>query len=352
MGECSVTPSSEARLESLRSQDIQLYRELLAQDSAPRLPKQPGPDRGDRAAGAREDSLERLLSSGLAVPDEESSTGFTPVNPETIGSYVVAEILESSARSAINLLRVREELGPVLAEYRNNHLRNSSGYVTHTDFPNINAAIRLAARECRREVLTSQPGGARSAAVLGESLPSTLEMLDRGVTMKTIYQHNARSGSATREFVRAIQERGAQVATLDENFDRLIIFDRTVAFIPADDDRRAAAEIRAPAMVSFLVALFERSWIRAVPFTPPGRDRATTRITDDLELAIMRHIVAGDTDTVTAGQLGISVRRCQEYVARMSAKLGSRSRAQLGYLIAKSGLLDNVAEKGIPDDSP
>ncbi len=352
MGECSVTPTFGTRLESLQSQDIQLYRELLAQDSAPRPSAQPDSATGSQAVEAREDSLERLLSSGLAVPDEQSETGFTPVNPETIGSYIVAEILENSARSAINLLRVREELGPVVAEYRNNHLRNAYGYVTHTDFPNINAAIRLAARECRGEVLTSQPGGARSAAVLGESLPSTLEMLDRGVTMKTIYQHNARSSSATRDFVRAVQERGAQVATLDENFDRLIIFDRTVAFIPADGDRRVAAEIRAPAVVSFLVALFERSWIRAVPFTPPGRDQATTRITDDLELAIMRHIVAGDTDSVTAGQLGISVRRCQEYVARMSAKLGSRSRAQLGYLIAKSGLLDNVSQEAAPDGSP
>lgn len=348
MGECSVTPDFGTRLESLQSQDIQLYRELLAGDSAPGLSKQPDSVTGGQGVGVRGDSLGRLLSSGLAVPDEQSETGFTPVNPETVGSYVVAEILESSARSAINLLRVQEELGQVVAEYRNNHVRDACGYVTHTGFANINAAIRLAARECRGEVLTSQPGGARSAAVLKESLSPTLEMLDRGVTMKTIYQHSARSGSATRDFVRAIQERGAQVATLDESFDRLIIFDRTVAFIPADDDRRAAAEIRAPAVVSFLVALFERSWVRAVAFTPPGGGRATTRITDDLELAIMRHIVAGDTDSVTAGQLGISVRRCQEYVAKLSARLGSRSRAQLGYLIAKSGLLDNVSEEAAP----
>ncbi|MFD8981258.1 helix-turn-helix transcriptional regulator [Streptomyces sp. NPDC059564] len=345
-----MTSTFGTPLASLQAQDIQLYRELLAQNSAPQVPVQPDSSTGDRAFEAREDSLERLLSSGLAVPDEQSETGFTPVNPETVGSYVVAEILESSARSAINLLRVREELGPVVAEYRHNHLRNGCGYVTHTGFADINAAIRLAARECRGEVLTSQPGGARSAAVLSESLPSTLEMLDRGVAMRTIYQHNARSSSATRAFVHTIQQRGAQVATLDENFDRLIIFDRTVAFIPADEDRRAAAEIRAPAVVSFLAALFERSWIRALAFTPPGRDQATTRITDDLELAIMRHIVAGDTDSVTAGQLGISVRRCQEYVARMSAKLGSRSRAQLGYLIAKSELLDNVSQA--PDASP
>lgn len=347
-----MTPTFGTPLESLRSQDIQLYRELLAQDAASYPPAVPDSGTGERSPEAREDSLERLLSSGLAVPDERSSSGFTPVNPETIGSYVVAEILEHSARSAINLLRVRDELGPVVAEYRNNQLRNAYGYVTHTDHPNINAAIRLAARECRFEVLTSQPGGGRSEAVLGESLPATLDMLDRGVRMKTIYQHNARSSAATRDFVRTVQQRGARVATLDESFDRLIIFDRTVAFIPEDGDRRVAAEIRAPAVVSFLVALFERSWIRAVPFTPPGRDRATTRITDDLERAIMRHIVAGDTDSVTAARLGISVRRCQEYVARMSAKLGSRSRAQLGYLIAKSALLDNAPEEPAPACSP
>jgi len=317
-------------LEVLQSQDIELYRELLTKSSE-------GPE-------GREDSLERLLSSGLVVPDEDSGAGFTPVNPETAGSLMVAEILDNSARSAINLLRVREELGPVVTEYRQSQLQSDYGCVTHTDFPNINAAINLAAKECREEVLTSQPGGPRSAAVLADSLPSTLEMLDRGVAMRTIYQHNARSSSATRNFVRMVQARGAQVRTLDENFDRLIIFDCRVAFISASEDRRVAVEVRIPAVVKFLAALYERSWIRAVSFTPPGRDQATVQITDDLEMAIMRHVVAGDKDSVTAQRLGISVRRCQDYIAKMSVKLGSRSRAQLGYLIAKSGILDNADE--------
>jgi DNA-binding NarL/FixJ family response regulator len=342
----------------IRPEDIQVYASLL--------PGLPGP-----ADDAPPETLRRLVAYGLLYRDDGSSDDdsssssssdndgngdnegndggsrpnratYLPVNPGLVCGRRARAILGEAQEALDRLVRTQETLAPAVEAYR--HYRDLGDYEVHSGLARINEAIELVARECHEEILTSQPGGPRSAEVLASSLPPTLAMLARGARMKTIYQHNARTSAATRAYVRTVEEHGAEVRTLDENFDRLIIFDRKVAFIPSTADRTVAVEVRIPAVVSFLVGSFERSWIRAVPFTPPGRDKVTARITDELELAILRHVVAGDKDAVTAQQLGISVRRCQEYIARLSARFGSRSRAQLGYLIAKSGVLEEAAQ--------
>ncbi|WP_051869610.1 phospholipase D-like domain-containing protein, partial [Streptomyces resistomycificus] len=291
----------------VRQEDIEVYASLL--------PLLPGPI--DEAAAPDAEAVRRLVASGLL---HRSGDTYMAVNPGHVCSRRASAILEEAQEVISRLMRSQERLAPAVEAYRRH--RDSGGYEVHSGLAHINAAIEIATRECHEEILTSQPGGPRSPEVLADSLPPTLAMLGRGARMKTIYQHNARTSAATRDFVRTIEEHGAEVRTLDENFDRLIIFDRKVAFIPSTADRTVAVEVRIPAVVAFLAVAFERSWIRAVPFTPPGRDKVTAQITDELELAILRHVVAGDKDAVTAQQLGISVRRCQEYIARLSSRFG------------------------------
>ena len=48
----------------------------------------------------------------------------------------------------------------------------------------------------------------------------------------------------------------------------------------------------------------------------------------------------GHTDTVIADRLGLNVRTARIHIAKLAATLGSESRAQLGYLIGRSGILD------------
>jgi DNA-binding CsgD family transcriptional regulator len=47
-----------------------------------------------------------------------------------------------------------------------------------------------------------------------------------------------------------------------------------------------------------------------------------------------RHPVA-----VIASRLGLNIRTARVHIAKLAAMLGSESRAQLGYLIAQSGIL-------------
>ncbi len=56
--------------------------------------------------------------------------------------------------------------------------------------------------------------------------------------------------------------------------------------------------------------------------------------------AIAGLLVEGHTDAVIAGRLGMNVRAARLHIAELAATPGSESRAQLGFLIARSGVLD------------
>ncbi|MCU8595182.1 helix-turn-helix transcriptional regulator, partial [Streptomyces sp. A13(2022)] len=51
-------------------------------------------------------------------------------------------------------------------------------------------------------------------------------------------------------------------------------------------------------------------------------------------------LVEGHTDTDIADRLGMNVRTARVHIAKLATTLGSESRAQLGYLIGQSGILD------------
>ncbi|MCF2129726.1 helix-turn-helix transcriptional regulator, partial [Strepomyces sp. STD 3.1] len=55
--------------------------------------------------------------------------------------------------------------------------------------------------------------------------------------------------------------------------------------------------------------------------------------------AIAALLIEGHTDNVIAERLGMNVRTARVHIAKLAATLGSESRAQLGYLIAESGIL-------------
>jgi DNA-binding NarL/FixJ family response regulator len=68
---------------------------------------------------------------------------------------------------------------------------------------------------------------------------------------------------------------------------------------------------------------------------PPARGPVTAR-----QRAIAVLLVEGHTDAVIADRLGMNVRTARVHIAKLAATLGSESRAQLGYLIGRSGILD------------
>ena len=115
----------------------------------------------------------------------------------------------------------------------------------------------------------SRPGPAGPSSS-SRRVDRDLRALERGVQMRTLYQHTARRSQATRDHVERILERGAKVRTLDEFFNRLIVIDRRLAVIPGGSPDIALA-IHDSNLVSYLADVFDRSWERAREYDERGR---------------------------------------------------------------------------------
>lgn len=193
-----------------------------------------------------------------------------------------------------------------------------------------------ATQACTTEVLTVQPGGIRREHELSEGLHRALALRGRGVRMRDLYTHVARHGQGLLNYLELMGD-AVEARTLDEVIDRLILFDRTVAFIPANTDRTMALELRHPALISYLVTVFERLWRLAIPLTAPLPDTGIEGISHR-EQSIAALLAEGHQDAVIAERLGISVRTARAHIARLSETLGAASRTQLGVRIAQAGL--------------
>ncbi|WTE36004.1 LuxR C-terminal-related transcriptional regulator [Streptomyces sp. NBC_01618] len=109
--------------------------------------------------------------------------------------------------------------------------------------------------------------------------------------------------------------------------------------VPYSDEPHSALRIQHPSLVRFLARHFDETWARAVPVRPERIPLRTPVVTSDLQRTILHAVVGGETDESIARRLGMSRRSVAERVRRVSEQLGSNSRAQLGYLVATSGLL-------------
>lgn len=283
-----------------------------------------------------------LVDLGLLRPSHTDPERLAPVPPSWASSershrYIeqIQQLSEANARMS-GIYAPLEEAW-TLAQREVTHsvteLRDESA---------IGAALQEAVRTCKFELLTAQPGGGRTEAALRDAL-GRVAVLGHGVRQRTLYQHAVRRHHPTLEYIRAVTTAGAVIRTVDDVFDRLIICDRAVAFIPVDDHRLTALQIRHPGLIRYLAGTFERAWERGVAI---GSDDAppNTEVVVEVQHSIARLLVAGHTEESIGRRLGISRRTVAEHVKRISLMLGSVSRTQLGYLIATSGLFDEPVE--------
>ena len=291
---------------------------LLRADD-PRL----GPDSDLRPA------LELLVDIGLLRHDDVNGLLF-PVDPAAIQSQVVvplgiqgAELLNESARWADAF----SDLGQI---FRTSPQAAVSPITEIHGLDNINNFIHAAVNDSRQELLTAQPHGRRPANTLAVAEDRDVKALERGVRMRTLYQHSARHSPATREYVADIVNRGAEVRTLDEFFRRLIVVDRQVAVVPASDNHHVAIAIHDKSLIAYLVDIFERSWERAQPFNLNG-NQVERNIAADVRAMTIRLLVEGHSDPASAKRLGVSTRTYAGYIAALKDEYGVQTRFQLGY---------------------
>ncbi|MEV0172749.1 LuxR C-terminal-related transcriptional regulator [Streptomyces sp. NPDC050803] len=285
-----------------------------------------------------------LVDFGLLQPTVEDMDVLEPVAP------VVAlhRLLRSSAERVAT--ERRRELR--LTETFQSWMRIDGRRAAETETPlitvlggkqRINQVITEAMADAAQEVLTIQPhtsyGAHTSPDTHITAMKRDQDLLDRGGRIRTLYPHTLRHSPQVMARYEHLTG-DVEARTLDEVTDRLIVVDRTVAFIPADKDRTNALEIRHPALISYFATTFDRLWHLATPMYPEAVQQPTLNGVTPRQRAIARLLVEGHTDAVIADRLGMNVRTARVHIAKLAATLGSESRAQLGYLIGQSGVLD------------
>jgi sugar-specific transcriptional regulator TrmB len=329
-------PEERALLESTASE---LFSEAVAHGSLggddPRLS-------GD---SDHKPALDLLVDIGLLRHDDKNDV-FVPVDPASIQSQVVvplgvqgAELLAESARWADAF----SDLGQI---FRTSPQAAISPITEIHGLENINNFLHAAVNDSRQELLTAQPNGRRPASILSVAENRDVRALERGVSMRTLYQHSARHSPATREYVADVVARGAEVRTLDEFFRRLIVVDRQVAIVPASDNHHVAIAIHDKSLIAYLVDIFERAWERAQPFNLSG-NQVERNIAADVRAMTIRLLVEGHSDPASAKRLGVSTRTYAGYIAALKDEYGVQTRFQLGYAMGA----DPHGKRPLPDDA-
>jgi hypothetical protein len=325
-----VTSHQPDRRELFEAQAAPLYDEIVADGGIkaddPRLA-----DGSPQRLG-----FDLLVELGLVQLDRSEET-WLPEDPTSVQSRVVAPLSQEGAQLLEESSRWAKSFGPLTHAWRRASFTQSRGPFTYLHGEAIDAHLGTLVAEAENEMLTAQPQTGRSAAALAIAARRDIEMLERGATMRTLYQHSARRSSVTHKYVAAVTTRGAEVRTLDEFFNRMIVIDRQVAVIPSGEQLSVAVVIREPAIVAYLVDVFERAWERGRPFT--NRERAMmVEIAAEQRAMTIRMLIEGHSDPVSAKRLGVSPRTYAGYVADLKAEYDAETRFQLGYTMGRRGI--------------
>ncbi|WP_256103573.1 helix-turn-helix transcriptional regulator [Streptomyces sp. ODS05-4] len=283
-----------------------------------------------------------LLDLSLLHPDPDDAQWLRPVPP----SSALAQLLQPIEREILQRRRRTVELSDAFQPFMTISAQNAPE--THSitvleGLHRINGTLDRVISGCERELLTVQPGGGRPANALREALRRVQPLLGRGIRMRTLYQHTARHTELTLTYLEHVGPE-VEVRTLEQIIDRLIIVDREVAFVPARSDRQIALELRHPGLVAYLAGVFDQFWQLAVPLKEEIPYDLKSDGISGVQRSIARLLVEGHVDEAIARRLGMNVRTCRAHIAKLAAVLGSGSRTQLGYLIARSGMLEREPE--------
>ncbi|GIH72225.1 helix-turn-helix transcriptional regulator [Sphaerimonospora thailandensis] len=203
----------------------------------------------------------------------------------------------------------------------------------------VRARIETLAYCTKSECLSFMPGGAQSPESLEASRPLDHAMLERGVTVRTVYMDSACNDTATLNYARWMVALGGEVRTMPTLPLRIVIFDREVALIPLDPEcsKKGAVEVCGAGIIAALIALFEHLWTSATPLGMERRCCDNSITVQEREL--LRLLAQGLTDEATSKKLGIGLRTHRRMVAGLMDRLGARSRFEAGVKAVERGWL-------------
>lgn len=336
---CSMTGYRPEDRELFEREATGLYEQLLTEGGLsvddPRI--------AEGAPSRR--AFDLLVELGLLQLDDARTT-WRPIEPSNAQSRVVTPLGTEGARLIEESARWSNAFASIAQSWRRSPAATEAGPFLYLHREAINPYLTTIIGEAQEELLTAQPQAPeRTAKVVAEAAVRDIAALKRGVSMRTLYQHSARRHPATHRFVAQVTEHGAQVRTLDEFFNRMIVIDRRIAVIPAADSLATAVVVKEPAMVAYLVDVFDRAFARGRAFDSTGRS-VMKEIASEQRAMTIRMLIEGHPDAGSAKRLGVSPRTYAGYVAELKEEYEAETRFQLGYVMGQLGIA------GRDDDEP
>ena len=127
---------------------------------------------------------------------------------------------------------------------------------------------------------------------------------------------------------------GLRVKVTDRAIEESLLIDRRLALVPSGGDGAGSLlMVTTPTLITALADAFDPRWEEATPW------EMTSARPDEFEQAILRCLVDGLTDDAVANRLGVSARTVRRYVNVLMARVGARSRFELGFRAAECGWL-------------
>ncbi len=285
-----------------------------------------------------EAAVASLVERCLLVQANNGRRSYTAVSPDV----ALAELVDPDERALLDLRsRIgakRRELAalvPVFAE-ASRRVSTDAPVEVLEDPDQVMRILIEYARSASQCVLMARPGQGANADTQEESIQKDVDMLQQGVSRRTLYHSSIRDHMPTRRAVEVVTAAGGEFRTLPQMPLRAVIFDGKVAVIPraAHAADRAGLVIRDPNVVSVFVRLFEFAWELGEPFLaeePRGNQLSS------VQRSILRALASGQPDEVIARRMGISVRTCRRHIAKMLEDLGAESRFQAGVKAHRAG---------------
>ncbi|MEY9927545.1 sugar-specific transcriptional regulator TrmB/DNA-binding CsgD family transcriptional regulator [Catenulispora sp. GP43] len=178
------------------------------------------------------------------------------------------------------------------------------------------------------------------AEALEASRQLDAEMAARGVLQKVLCHEHTRTNPVALAHSRWMIGLGARIRTAPALPHRLLIIDRTTAFVPADPatPREGAILVTAPGIVAALAELFDRVWENATDLLEVPMPAADGGLSVS-EQELLRLLAKGLTDDAAAKRLGVSLRTVKRRMEELMRRLEAGSRFEAGLKAGQRGWL-------------
>ena len=278
----------------------------------------------------QEVSARQRLLRDLHLLEQLSDGAWAVRSPDVAAEQVLAGDEEELTRLRQRRAETTAQLGLLTGDYLEaRRLSSLSGHLEDLEgVDQVRLRIQDLAGLASKSIDTMAPGGRVPQASADAALPLDVAALDRGVRLRNLFQHPARTDPVTNGYLRRLVQSGAEVRTAPLLPTRLILYDGAAAVLPV---RHVVSGVGAVVDPALRRPRHAHGHVRHVL----GRGGCVQRCTRG---RLGRHdrptsswpscacMAAGKKDEVVAREIGLSVRSTRRIVAEVTDRLGARSR--------------------------